>query len=484
MRKLRFIIFTLLILVVTFTFVKSTFACELSIISDKSEVFVGEEISVTIERVKTHKTCVLPIEETKIEVINGEIVKEGEWIKGTKDTKEIVVKFNVPGTGIIKVTRDCPKGGLIVETKEFTVLENKIEETPKEETTTNPPSTIPTNEPNNQSTNENTSQPSSDNTNSDNPNKEQISENVSNTNNKDTSNDPTPSNNTQENNSIDKEEEIINNKTDEKNSENLDKTNSTSKELQNYLFNPQTLLYIILIILSLIFVSLKLYKLRFFTLLFSLALLGFYFGGCICPTSYIGKLFSVEFLSISFYIFLGLIIFISIITLFKGRVFCGWVCPHGALQEFVYKVKTKRFEKVEKYLKYIKYIVLAIVLTLSFIYSQNYFCEVYPFKVLYNFSGTGFILAFAILILFLSIFIYRPFCRFICPFGAYLGLVSKLGEKLGLNKNVITTNCIRCKKCTKECCANSISEIDGCYSIDKSECFDCGECEDNCPKNK
>lgn len=484
MKVLRFIIFALLILVLSLTFTKSTFACELSIISDKSEVYVGEEISVTIERVKTHKTCVLPIEETKIEVINGEIVKEGEWIKGTKDTKEIVVKFNEPGTGIIKVTRDCPKGGLIIETKEFTVLENKTEETPKEETTTNPPSTTPTNESNNQPSNQTKNQPSSNNTNNVKPNKEQNIENNSSTNNENKTNDFPSSNNTQENNPIDKEEDIINNTTDEKISENLDNTSSTSKELQNYLFNPQTLLYIILIILSLIFVSLKLYKLRFFTLLFSLAVLGFYFGGCICPTSYIGKLFSVQFLSISFYIFLGLIIFISIITLFKGRVFCGWVCPHGALQEFFYKVKTKRFEKVEKYLKYIKYIVLAIVLILSFIYSQNYFCEVYPFKVLYNFSGTGFILAFAIIILFFSIFIYRPFCRFICPFGAYLGLVSKLGEKLGLNKNIITNNCIRCKKCIKECCANSICEKDNCYRIDKSECFDCGECEDNCPKNK
>lgn len=484
MRKLRFIIFALLILIVTLTFAKNTFACELSIISDKSEFYVGEEISVTIERVKTHKTCVLPIEETKIEIINGEIVKEGEWIKGTKDIKEIVVKFNTPGTGIIKVIRDCPKGGLIVETKEFTVLENKTEETPKEETTTNPPSTTPTNESNNQPSNQSTNQPSSNNTKNVKPNKEQNSENVSNTNNENKPNDSISSENTQENNYIEKEEEIVNNVSDDKNSENLDKNSKTSKELQNYLFNPQTLLYIILIILSLIFVSLKLYKLRFFTLLFSLAVLGFYFGGCICPTSYIGKLFSVQFLSISFYIFLGLIIFISIITLFKGRVFCGWVCPHGALQEFIYKVKTKRFEKIEKYLKYLKYFVLAIVLVLSFIYSQNYFCEVYPFKVLYNFSGTGFILVFAMVILFFSIFIYRPFCRFICPFGAYLGLISKLGEKLGINRNAITSNCIGCKKCTKECCANSISEINGCYKIDKSECFDCGECENNCPKNK
>jgi len=428
MKKIRFIIFNLIILVAMFTFIKGTFACDVTIISEKNEVYVGEEISVTIERVKTHKTCVLPIEETEIQITNGEIVKEGDWVTGTKDTKEIVIKFNEPGTQIIKVIRDCPKGGLMVWTKEFNVLavdttQNLIE----------------------------------DQSNSQNSNTQPYENSIENQKN-DLSNNLKPS----EENSKD----------------------DLSKELEKYLFNPQTLLYIILIILSLIFVSLKFYKLRFFTLLFSLIVLGFYFGGCLCPISYIGKLFSVQFLSITFYIFLSLIIFISIVTLFKGRVFCGWVCPHGAIQEFIYKVKTNKFQEIEKYLKYLKYFILIFVVFLSFIYSQNYFCEIYPFKVLYNFSGTGLILIFALIILFFSIFIYRPFCRFICPFGAYLGLISKLGEKLHLRKANITSSCIKCKKCSKECNANSIYEESDCYKIDTKECFVCGDCETSCPKNK
>ena len=84
MKKIRFLIFTLIILAAMFTFIKGTFACDVTIISEKNEVYVGEEISVTIERVKTHKTCVLPIEETEIQITNGEIVKEGDWVTGTK----------------------------------------------------------------------------------------------------------------------------------------------------------------------------------------------------------------------------------------------------------------------------------------------------------------------------------------------------------------------------------------------------------------
>jgi len=480
MRKLRFIIFTLLILVVIFTFVKETFACDVTIISDKIEVYVGEEIKVTIERVKTHKTCVLPIEETEIQVINGEIVSESEWVKSTKDSKEIVVKFNEHGVGIIKVIRDCPKGGLMVWTKEFNVSSLPTTQ-PSNSQPSNPTiSTSPDTTPNN-STPTTQSNPTTP-TDPSNP----ITPASPSSNSTTLQNKPENELNSQD--PINQTEEIKNNINNEtinnSTSENLNSKDNTLKALENYLFNPQTLLYIILIILSLIFVSLKFYKLRFFTLLFSLAILGFYFGGCLCPVSYIGKLFSVQFLSVSFYIFLGLLVFISIVTLFKGRVFCGWVCPHGALQEFIYKVKTKRFEKIEKYLKYVKYFILIVVLFLSFIYSQNYFCEIYPFKILYNFSGTGFILTFLIIILFLSIFIYRPFCRFICPFGTYLGLIGKLGEKLHLRKVDITTSCIKCKKCSKECNSNSIYEVDTGYKIDTKECFICGDCLTSCPKNK
>lgn len=451
-----------------FSFIKRTFACDITIFAEKSDLYVGEDILIKIERVKTHKTCVLPIEETEIQVSNGEIVKESDWIEGTKDTKEIVVKFNEPGTQIIKIIRDCPKGGIMVWTKEFNVLPSQANENvtslpSKEEEPTIPSTTI-------NSSNPSTPTP-----------KDPTDTGISQTSN---TKDENNYQNEEESNHTDLTTQVEENKDQNSNITNESFKDDLSKSLEVYLFNSQTLLYIILMILSLIFISLKFYKLRFFTLILSLIVLGFYFGGCLCPVSYIGKLFSSEFLSTTFYIFLSLIVFFSLITLFKGRVFCGWVCPHGALQEFVYKIKTKRFEKIEKYLKYSKYIILIIVVFLSFIYSKNYFCEIYPFKVLYNFSGTGFILAFALTILIFSIFIYRPFCKFICPFGAYLALISKLGEKLHLRKINVSSSCIKCKKCLKECCVNGIYEEDDCYKIDTKECFVCGDCETLCPKNK
>lgn len=460
-----------------FSFIKETFACEVLIFAEKSDLYVGEEVLIKIERIKTHKTCVLPIEETEIQISNGEIVKESEWIEGTKDTKEIVVKFYEPGNQIIKITRDCPKGGVMIWTKEFNVLPLQVNENtttmpPKEEETLTPLPSKET-EPTNPSTSTNSSNLSEP-TESADTKTPQISKTVE--------------ENIYQNEDESKPKDLTA-QVEENIDQNLNNTKESTKDdlskwLEAYLFNTQILFYIILMILSLIFISLKFYKLRFFTLIFSITILGFYFGGCLCPVSYIGKLFSSGFLSISFYIFLSLIIFFSIITLFKGRVFCGWVCPHGALQEFVYKIKTKKFEKIEKYFKYLKYIILIVVIIFSFIYSQNYICEVYPFKVLYNFSGTGFILAFALAILVFSIFIYRPFCRFICPFGAYLALISKLGEKLHLRKINISSSCIKCKKCLKECNANAIYEQDDCYKIDTKECFVCGDCETICPKNK
>ncbi|MGQ9845360.1 MAG: hypothetical protein ACUVQN_04005, partial [Caldisericia bacterium] len=121
MKKIRFIIFTFLILIMMLSFIKETFTCEVLIFAEKSDLYEFEKVLIKIERVKTHKTCVLPIEDTEIQVSNGEIVKESEWIEGTKDTKEIVVKFYEPGKQIIKIIRDCPKGGVMVWTKEFNV---------------------------------------------------------------------------------------------------------------------------------------------------------------------------------------------------------------------------------------------------------------------------------------------------------------------------------------------------------------------------
>ncbi|MGC8721231.1 MAG: 4Fe-4S binding protein [Caldisericaceae bacterium] len=225
---------------------------------------------------------------------------------------------------------------------------------------------------------------------------------------------------------------------------------------------------------------------RYLLLLVSLGVLGFYFGGCPCPMGFVEKIWLTPFgstLSISILVMLGII---TVVTLFKGRIFCGWVCPHGALQEFLFQknVAIKINPKLDKRLKYVKYFVLIFVIAFALVTGTSILCKIEPFKGIYNLTATGIGLGLIIITLVASVFIYRPWCRYICPFGAYLGVVSWIGGKLHLNRTKITNKCLLCKNCVKACPANSIIDEGNSFEIDYKECFTCGECMDNCPQNR
>ncbi|MDI6604235.1 MAG: 4Fe-4S binding protein [Thermoanaerobacteraceae bacterium] len=274
MKKINKIITVIILMLLIFAAIPNAtaFACEINIVPSKPEVAVNEIISVDILRTKTHTVCVLPLDDTKIEITGGEIVKEYPWINGTPDKKTIEVKFTKVGEGVIKVTRDCPKGGLIVQSKTVKVVASNTDAqaaTPKD-------------------------------TNS-----------VSNS-------------ETQSQNAVTQQTA----------------TGSSSTSVFKSLFSVQNILYILLILSGLMLFIIKKFKWRYFLLLFSLAILGFYFGGCLCPVGFPEKIWLTPLGSVLSTVILIMLGIITVITLFKGRIFCGWVCPHGALQEFLFQKKT------------------------------------------------------------------------------------------------------------------------------------------------
>lgn len=97
-------------------------ACEMKLTPDKFNVKVGEKVTFTLERVQVHRNCVLPLEETKIEVKGGKVIDPGKWIK--KDGVDILkftVQFTAPGEASVTIIRDCPKEGLQTVTVKGTV---------------------------------------------------------------------------------------------------------------------------------------------------------------------------------------------------------------------------------------------------------------------------------------------------------------------------------------------------------------------------
>ena len=155
---------------------------------------------------------------------------------------------------------------------------------------------------------------------------------------------------------------------------------------------------------------------------------------------------------------LAITVFLS--AVFVGPAFCGWICPFGTVQEFFSflgrKIFKKRFGKIlpsklERILEYFRYAVLAAVIYLTAVSAKLIFQDVDPYYALFQF-WTGEVAVSALIILgvflVLSLITERPWCRFACPYGAFLGLTN-LFRILPIRKN--SSKCISCSKCDREC---------------------------------
>lgn len=180
-----------------------------------------------------------------------------------------------------------------------------------------------------------------------------------------------------------------------------------------------------------------------------------------------------------------------------GRIICGFLCPFGLIQELLYKIKTPKLKKnrFTKVLSYFKYVILVFfVVIVPVLYGLRkvplpgfckYICPAGTiegaFGLLSNKVNEGELarlgpiftwkFALAVSIIVGSVFIFRVFCRFICPLGALYGIFNKfaiLGIKLEKPK------CIDCGLCISKC-KMDISEVGD------HECINCGECISVCP---
>lgn len=178
-------------------------------------------------------------------------------------------------------------------------------------------------------------------------------------------------------------------------------------------------------------------------------------------------------------------IFILVVSLIWGRgVFCGWVCPYGALSELSNRLAKKlhipQLELPDKWhrpLRWLRYVLLAGLIPV-FLWSSvlgEQLAEVEPFKSTFYVPAWtrhwGFFAWWAGLLL-LSLVMYRPFCRYVCPLGAGLAVLNTF-RFAGPKRRSF---CSSCKICTRGCEPRAI-RADG--TIDSQDCLSCMECEAN-----
>ncbi len=179
-----------------------------------------------------------------------------------------------------------------------------------------------------------------------------------------------------------------------------------------------------------------------------------------------------------------------LLSLLFGPVICGWVCPFGTFQEWLGALGRKIFGKkyntfvppaLDKVLRYLRYGILAWVSYMTIVTGKLWFEAYDPYFALFNFwtgevAITGFI-ALAVVVL-LTLFVERPFCKYACPYGAFQGIFN-LFRIFGIRRNAPT--CISCKACNKACPMN-IDVMSG-KVVRDHQCISCLECtsEVACP---
>ena len=227
---------------------------------------------------------------------------------------------------------------------------------------------------------------------------------------------------------------------------------------------PNETLWVILDLLLLValmgIVTWALYKKHtrgpiFWVSLISVGYFGFFREGCVCSIGSIQNI-ALALVDDSYHLPLTVLLFFLLPILFAflfGRVFCAGVCPFGALQELV-NVKNYRIsEAISAALKVIPWLYLIFAVLYAVTRSQFIICQFDPFIGIFRLGGDMGLILFGALLLVMSIFTGRPFCRFLCPYGALLSLFSSVSIwKIKLTRK----SCINCELCHNSCPVDAI----------------------------
>ncbi|OQB28244.1 MAG: quinol dehydrogenase membrane component [Euryarchaeota archaeon ADurb.Bin190] len=193
----------------------------------------------------------------------------------------------------------------------------------------------------------------------------------------------------------------------------------------------------------------------------------------------------------------GLIIFILFFlsSLFLGRLWCGWLCPGGGLQEIYFQINNKPVKPGRlKWLKYLLFLVIILVPLISAINSAGGIEAIEPFYGTENgiaIARAGSHIIFFVQIAFFTVFAWlggkRGFCHYFCPIAVIMILGRKMGNIFAwpaLHLSEEKDRCTDCRRCSESCPMSlDVNDMVRQEKMENSECILCGCCVDHCPES-
>jgi ferredoxin len=184
--------------------------------------------------------------------------------------------------------------------------------------------------------------------------------------------------------------------------------------------------------------------------LFSVAYFGFYRKGCVCA---IGSFQDVALAlgDNGYAVPVGVLAFFALplaFALFGGRTFCAGVCPHGALQDLVLLKPVNLPSWLEQGLGILPFVYLGAGVLFAATGSAFIVCQYDPFVPVFRMSGRALMVLGGAGLLVLGMFVGRPYCRFLCPYGALMRLAGSVAK---WRLRVTPAHCTGCRLCEASC---------------------------------
>jgi ferredoxin len=189
----------------------------------------------------------------------------------------------------------------------------------------------------------------------------------------------------------------------------------------------------------------------------ALVVFGFWRGGCVCPIGAIQNV-ALAIGDASYLVPLvvaGFFVLPLVFALFFGRVFCGAVCPLGAVQELVALRPVQVPRWVDAALGTLAYVYLGLAVLLAATGTAFVICRYDPFVAFFRLSGSLNMLIVGMCFVAIGLFIGRPYCRYLCPYGVLLRWCSRLSR---WHVRIPQEECIQCRLCEEACPYGAIRE--------------------------